>query len=115
MTDPYLVHFRDPKNAFELEDADVVASAENPACGDHGRLFLRVREDRIEHASFLCRGCSAAIGTLSLLTEWLPGRRLSELDALTLDDLADVVGPLPSAKKHALRLAKDLLSRAAKA
>ncbi len=105
----YLRHFRDPRRVGRLVDANALAQATHPACGDHGQLFLRIDEEAVTDARFQCRGCSAAIGSLSILTDWLPGQSLDGISGLSLEDLSDIIGPLPRLKQHALRLAHQLL------
>ena len=69
-----LDHFRNPRNAGELANANAVGEERNPVCGDHMRLMLRIENDVITEARFLTKGCGAAIATSSVATEMLQGR-----------------------------------------
>ncbi|MEE9277685.1 MAG: iron-sulfur cluster assembly scaffold protein [Dehalococcoidia bacterium] len=107
-----LDHFRNPRNAGEMADANAVGEDRNPVCGDHMRLFLRVEDGVITKASFLTRGCGAAIATSSVATEILTGRSVDEARALTRQDFVDAVGGLPKSKVHCSVLAARALKKA---
>ncbi len=107
-----LDHFRHPRNAGELADANAVGEERNPVCGDHMRLMLRIREGVIEEARFLTKGCGAAIATSSAATELLKGRSVEEARQLTRQDFVDAVGGLPASKIHCSVLAAGALAKA---
>lgn len=69
-------HFMNPRNAGELPNADGVGDVGNPMCGDIVRLFLKIKNDTIEKATFKTFGCRAAIATSSILTEMLKGKSI---------------------------------------
>jgi len=56
-----LDHFRNPRNAGELEPPAVKVDVSNPACGDMLRLSARFEDDRVVEARFQTRGCTASI------------------------------------------------------
>src|SRR6476646_7452662 len=70
-SDAVLDHFQHPRNAGELAGATAKVEVSNPVCGDVLQLAVRVENDRIVEARFLCRGCTTAIACASLLTERL--------------------------------------------
>lgn len=109
-----LDHFQNPRNAGELSDADAVAEVQNPACGDILRLTLKVSDGRIVSARFKAKGCVAAMGCGSALTEMVTGRTVREAQALKREEVAAAVGGLPQASTHAAQLAVDALSTALK-
>ena len=51
--DPLMDHFMNPRNVGELPDADGVGDVGNPICGDMVRLFVKIKNDKIEKATFL--------------------------------------------------------------
>ena len=107
-----LDHFRNPRNAGVLADANAVGEDRNPVCGDHMRLMLRIEEGVIVRASFLTRGCGAAIATSSVATEMLTGRPVEEARGLTRRDFVAAVGGLPKSKVHCSVLAAGALKKA---
>ncbi len=112
---PLEEHFLRPRNAGALESPDVLASAENPVCGDRLSLYLRLGKDgRVTAATFKAYGCPAAIAAGSVLTEMVLGRRLDESEALREEAIAAALGGLDGERRHAGVLAADVL-RAARA
>jgi nitrogen fixation protein NifU and related proteins len=106
-SDAVLDHFRNPRNAGELPDADVTIEVSNPVCGDVLKLAARVQDGRIGETRFLCRGCTTAIACASLLTERIKGRTSKEIRELTAAGLSSELGGLPGATFHGAELAAD--------
>ncbi len=104
-----LDHFRNPRNAGELAEANAVGEERNPVCGDHMRLMLRIEQEQIAEARFLTRGCAAAIATSSVATEVLIGMQIDEAAQLKRQDFVDAVGGLPKSKIHCSVLAAAAL------
>lgn len=111
--------FKSPKNLGPLKDADIVASAGSPACGDMIRLYLKIgkkdNKEIIEKASFESYGCAANIAAASILTEMIRGKTLHEAWSITWKQLSDELGGLPPIKYHCSILAVGALKRAIRA
>ena len=105
--DAVLDHFRNPRNAGELPDADVTIEVSNPVCGDVLRLAVRVQDQRISEARFLCRGCTTAIACASLLTEIVQQKTREQLRGITAESLSREIGGLPPATFHGAELAAE--------
>ena len=110
--DTVLDHFRNPRNAGDLPNANAVGEDRNPVCGDHMRLMLRIEDGVIQEARFLTKGCGAAIATSSVATELLTGRAVDDARGLTRQDFVDAVGGLPKSKVHCSVLAASALKKA---
>ena len=102
-----LGHFRNPRNAGELPEADAVVEVSNPVCGDVLKLSARLEQGRVTEARFLCRGCTTAIACASLLTEQLRNRSRADFAAITAESIAAALGGLPAATFHGAQLAAD--------
>lgn len=107
-----LDHFRNPRNAGELPDANAVGEDRNPVCGDHMKLMLRIDAGAVAAARFLTRGCGAAIATSSAATELLIGMPVDDAARLERADFVDAVGGLPKSKIHCSVLAAGALRKA---
>jgi nitrogen fixation protein NifU and related proteins len=105
-----LDHFRNPRHAGEMENADVAVEVNNPVCGDVLRLSARVKAGGISEARFLVRGCVTAIACGSLLAEQMQGSSLEDLRQITPEKISQGLGILPSATFHGAQLACDALS-----
>jgi nitrogen fixation protein NifU and related proteins len=104
-----LDHFQNPRNAGNVENADVHIRMENPACGDVLELSARFASDRIEEIRFRAKGCVSAMACASALTELLQGTTIATARELRREDVVEKVGGLPEASAHAAYLAIDAL------
>jgi len=75
-------HNRNPRNFRVIENADRQVEGFNPLCGDRLTLFLTVKGDVIEDASFQGSGCAISTASVSLMTEIIKGK--TEAEALQL-------------------------------
>ena len=107
---------RDPKNLGELEGADAVGTAGSAACGDMIRLWIKFKEQSgkkvIDKATFQSFGCETAIAVASLATELIRGKTAEEVMALSAEQLAPGLGPLPPVKIHCTQLVESALHSA---
>jgi nitrogen fixation protein NifU and related proteins len=104
-----LDHFKNPRNAGELPNADATVEVSNPVCGDILKLAIRREGDRIAESRFLCRGCTTAIACASFLTELLLSLPIPEWKNISADSISSALGDLPPATKHGAHLAADAL------
>ena len=111
-SDKVMEHFKNPRNVGEIPDAEGVGDVGNPLCGDIVRLFLKIKNDRIQKATFKTFGCRAAIATSSLLTEMLPNKTVPQALKITEQDILNFLGDLPPLKRHCGKLAELALQAA---
>ncbi len=105
-------HFTNPRNVGELANADAVGETGSFKCGDTMKLYLKVKDERIEDIRFQTFGCGAAIASSSMLTEMVKGKTIDEAARVTNQDVADELGGLPPMKLHCSNLAADALQDA---
>lgn len=105
-------HFSNPRNVGEIPDADGVGEVGNAVCGDIMKIYIRVKDGRIDDIKFKTFGCGAAIATCSMLTELVKGKTLEEALQVTNNDVAEALGGLPPLKMHCSNLAADALAKA---
>ncbi len=106
--------FRNPKNLGKMEDADIIAVAGNPACGDMITFYMKINDQEIiERATFESYGCAANIATASIVTEMIKGLTLKQAwNDVTWKKVTEEVGGLPSVKFHCGILAVGAVKRA---
>ncbi|MEM2108475.1 MAG: iron-sulfur cluster assembly scaffold protein [Candidatus Bathyarchaeia archaeon] len=106
--------FRNPKNLGKMDDANVVAVAGNPACGDMITFYMKINDQEIvEKATFESYGCAANIATASIVTEMIKGMHLENIwKDITWQRVTEEVGGLPSVKFHCGVLAVGAVKRA---
>ncbi|BCV25194.1 MAG TPA: Fe-S cluster assembly scaffold protein NifU [Firmicutes bacterium] len=105
-------HFMHPRNVGEIENPDGTGQVGNPVCGDIMKIFLRIKDGRIEDIKFKTFGCGAAIATSSMVTEMVKGKTLDEALAVSNKAVAEALGGLPPQKLHCSNLAADALHAA---
>ncbi|OPL09944.1 MAG: iron-sulfur cluster assembly scaffold protein [Firmicutes bacterium ML8_F2] len=107
-------HFSNPRNVGEIADADGVGETTSFKCGDMMKLYIKVKNGRIEDVRFQTYGCGAAIASSSMLTEMVRGKTLDEAMKITNENVAEELGGLPPVKMHCSNLAADALHEAIK-
>ena len=85
--------YKEPQFKGELDPHDITFEDDNPLCGDHIRIDLRLDEnERVTEAAFSGQGCAISQASADLLMESVVGKSLSEVRALNKDDLLDLLG-----------------------
>ena len=105
-------HLKHPRNMGEIKDPDGVGEAQNPACGDTMRLFIKVEAGRIIDAKFLTFGCGAAIASSSITTEMVKGKTIVEALRISNQVVSEALGGLPPTKIHCSVLAEEAIKAA---
>jgi nitrogen fixation protein NifU and related proteins len=105
-----------PRNMGEMESADAIGTVGSPGCGDMVRMWIKFKEENgrkiIDRASFQTFGCETAIAVASLATELVKGKTPEEALAMSGQDLAADLGPLPPMKIHCGQLVEGALRSA---
>lgn len=105
-----------PKNLGEMQGADAVGTVGSADCGDMLRMWVKFKEQDgrkvIDRASFQTFGCETAIAVASVATELITGKTVEEALALSGNDLAAPLGPLPPMKIHCAQLVEGALRSA---
>lgn len=105
-------HFTNPRNAGLVEKPNGIGRYGDPECGDFLVVSLRVERGVIEDIGFVCRGCSAAIATASVMTELARGKSVEEAARITGEMIEEVLGELPEDKRHCSLLGERALEAA---
>ena len=114
-SDKVVDHYENPRNVGSLdkEDPNVGTGMFGaPACGDVMKLQIQVDDNGIiTDAKFKTYGCGSAIASSSLLTEWVQGQSLDEVEKIKNSDIAEELA-LPPVKIHCSVLAEDAIKSA---
>ncbi len=113
-TETVMDHFTHPRNVGEIPDANGVGEVGNAKCGDIMKMYLKIKDDRIEDAKFETFGCGSAIASSSMATELIKGKTLDEALAVTNKQVVDALGGLPAYKLHCSVLAEESIKAAVK-
>jgi nitrogen fixation protein NifU and related proteins len=90
--DYILEHYRRPHNFGVIEDADATHEGANPLCGDRITLMVGVTDGVVDRVGFTGRGCAISQASMSLLTDEINGKPLSEVAQIRADDVLDLLG-----------------------
>lgn len=113
-TETVMDHFTHPRNVGEIPDADGVGEVGNAKCGDIMKMYLKIKDDRIEDVKFETFGCGSAIASSSMATELIKGKTIEEALAVTNKQVVDALGGLPTYKLHCSVLAEESIKAAVK-
>lgn len=109
-------HFLNPRNFLMGDEskfqADATGLVGNPICGDQMKMFIKVKDGRIEDIAWKTYGCASAIASTSALSEIAKGKTLDEALEITAEDIDDFLGKLPKHKFHCSVLGHDALKDA---
>ena len=85
--------YKNPHYRGELDPNDISFEDDNPLCGDHIRIDLRLDEnDIVTEAVFSGRGCSISQASADLLVESVIGKSLDEIKTYGRDHVMDLLG-----------------------
>lgn len=85
--------YKNPLYRGQLDPHDISFEDDNPLCGDHIRIDLRVGEDgQVSEALFQGHGCAISQASADLLIESIVGKPLDEVKMLTKEDVLDMLG-----------------------
>ena len=85
--------YKNPAYKGHLDPHDIAFKDDNPLCGDHIEVTLRVDGDsRVIEAAFDGKGCAISLASADLLMESIIGKPLEEVKKLTKQDVLDLLG-----------------------
>jgi len=85
--------YKNPQYKGKLEPNDITFEDDNPLCGDHIRVDLRIDEDgNVTEAVFDGYGCAISQASADLLIESIQGKHLNEVKSLTKEDIIELLG-----------------------
>ena len=115
-TDIVKEHFMHPRNFLFGDESkfkcDAVGIVGNPICGDQMKMYIKVKDDKIEDIRWKTYGCASAIASTSALSELAKGKTLGEALKISAKDIDDYLGNLPKHKFHCSVLGYQALAKA---
>ena len=86
-------HYKNPSHRGKLDPHDISFADNNPLCGDHIQIDLRVDTDGVvTDARFDGHGCAISQASADLLMESIIGKPLDEVKQLKKDDILEMLG-----------------------
>ncbi len=88
-----LDHYRNPRNKKLVAPADIEYEEDNPICGDHIHLTLKVDENQVvTEVGWDGDGCAISQASASMLYEELVGKSLEDIRKIDKDYILDMLG-----------------------
>lgn len=82
-------HYEHPRNQGELAGEDVIFDKEsNASCGDMVQFYLKINEGIIVDVKWKGLGCAITTASSSKFSEYLLGKKLENIKALSQEQLA---------------------------
>jgi nitrogen fixation NifU-like protein len=86
-------HYKNPSYRGHLDPHDISFADDNPLCGDHIQIDLRVGDDgKVSEARFDGHGCAISQASADLLVESIIGRPVAEVKSMGKQDILDLLG-----------------------
>jgi len=85
--------YKNPHFRGSLEPHDITFEDDNPLCGDHIRIDLRIDDDdKVSEVAFDGHGCAISQAAADLLAESVMGKTLDEVKQINKQDILDMLG-----------------------
>jgi nitrogen fixation NifU-like protein len=85
--------YKNPHFRGSLDPHDISFEDDNPLCGDHIRIDLRINGDsRVSEVAFDGHGCAISQASADLLAESIIGKTLEEVKKINKQDILDLLG-----------------------
>ncbi len=85
--------YKNPQYRGHLDPHDIQFEDDNPLCGDHIEITIRVNGDnRVAEAAFDGKGCAISQASADLLVESIHGKSLDDVKAMNKEDVLDLLG-----------------------
>ena len=86
-------HYKNPSHRGRLDPHDISFADNNPLCGDHIQIDLRVDDDGlVSDARFDGHGCAISQASADLLIESIIGKSLEEVKKLNKESILELLG-----------------------
>lgn len=85
--------YKNPIYRGTLDPHDISFEDDNPLCGDHIRIDIRLDgNNRVKDAAFEGHGCAISQASADLLLESIQGKTVDELKGLNKQDILELLG-----------------------
>jgi len=80
-------HYEHPRNQGEMEGPEMEGRETNATCGDMVQFQLRVKKGIVMEVKWKGIGCAVSTAASSKLSEWLKGKRVSEIVKMDAEEI----------------------------
>ncbi len=112
-----LEEYAHPKNVGSLDGPDATVTETNSSCGDQMTVFLKfdAKTHQVTQVAWMGAGCAISMAMASILSEYLKGKTVQEIAAMTKKDLESMIGTdqIAFGRQKCLTLALHAFQKAA--
>jgi nitrogen fixation NifU-like protein len=105
-------HWLNPRNLGEMKNYDGYSEKITSSCGDSMWVWLKLKDDVIENATYVSDICIGAVSSGSMLTEMVKGKTITEALWISPGDILRALEGLPEYFVHCAALAEMALKAA---
>ncbi len=111
MSDIIVARYRSPKYKGTIQNPDLSHRDDNPSCGDHIQIDLRIDDNHtVTDAMFSGQGCSISMASADLLLEQIIGQPLEKIKTYSKETfLASLNLNIPFRREKCVFLPIDIL------
>lgn len=88
----FLYHYKNQSNNKKLKSLTHFGRDVNTSCGDEVSIELKVEEDIVKEVGYNSGGCIISTGAVSILSDFLIGKNITEIKSLTASDYIKLLG-----------------------
>lgn len=90
--DNILDHSKNPHNKYVMTDCTCVGDGKNPSCGDTGKLYLKIVDEKIIETSFDGIGCAISQAGMSMMTDNLKDKSIHDAKNIMPGNVYEMLG-----------------------
>jgi nitrogen fixation NifU-like protein len=105
-----IAHYEKPHNKGEIKSPSVKMHENNPLCGDDITIYMNIEKDKVVDVKFTGAGCAISMASASMLTDFVKGKSLAEIEKMGFPTIKELLGidPGPARMKCATLSLKTL-------
>jgi len=85
-------HYKNPCNISNISVITHSCEVKNTICGDEIELYLNIVDGVVKEIQHVTRGCAICVASMSMLSEYVIGKSLGELQKLENVVVLDMLG-----------------------
>jgi len=85
-------HYKNPRNYGDIKNPSTTSKMENLTCGDSMEVFVLIENEKICDLKFTGNGCALSQSAMSILSEKVIGKNISEVKNIKKNDIVKMLG-----------------------
>ncbi len=108
-----IYNYEHQKNKGKIDNPSGKIHEENVSCGDDITVYLRIEDGKVMDVKYEGAGCVISMGTASILTDFLKGKTVQEIESFGREELLGLINIDPGpVRMHCATLALRAIRRA---